>query len=98
MGDPAGIGPEVCLYLLANADIRDCIPVVFGDAAVLKRVAAETGLPFAAPVIAADAWPQSVTQASVLDLGQDDAATLVPGQVDARCGEAAYRFVMAAID
>ena len=37
MGDPAGVGPEVCLRLLQNAEIAQlCTPVVFGDAAVLE--------------------------------------------------------------
>jgi 4-hydroxythreonine-4-phosphate dehydrogenase len=97
MGDPAGIGPEVCLHLLANEEIAgECTPVVFGDAAVLKRVAAATGLRFDAPVLSN--WPQAVTRPSILDLRQIDAAAVVPGRVDARCGEAAYRYVMAAID
>ena len=31
MGDPAGVGPEICLRLLANADLaRECVPVIFG--------------------------------------------------------------------
>jgi 4-hydroxythreonine-4-phosphate dehydrogenase len=102
MGDPAGIGPEVCLHLLAESAIAtDCIPVVFGDAALLQRVATQTGLPFSAPVLSKDEWTTAsttLTQPSVLDLRCIDAATVVPGQVDASCGEAAYRYVMAAID
>ncbi|HYF35540.1 MAG TPA: 4-hydroxythreonine-4-phosphate dehydrogenase PdxA [Prosthecobacter sp.] len=96
MGDPSGIGPEVCLHLLANQDIaRECTPVIFGDAALLRRVAAETGLPFGAPVVGD---LQDVTAPSVLDLKQIDAASVIPGRVDARCGEAAYHYVIAAID
>jgi 4-hydroxythreonine-4-phosphate dehydrogenase len=96
MGDPAGIGPEVCLHLLANQEIaRECTPVVFGDAAVLRRVAASTGLPFDAPVVE---HLGAVTSPSVLDLHQIDATAVVPGKVAASCGEAAYRYVMAAID
>jgi hypothetical protein len=49
MGDPAGIGPEICLHLLNNAEVsRACAPVVFGDAEVLRRVAAATGISFSA--------------------------------------------------
>ena len=44
-GDPAGIGPEVCLHLLNNQEIaRICTPVVFGDLSVLKRASEESGL------------------------------------------------------
>ena len=39
MGDPAGVGPEVCLHLLADPAIaKECTPVVFGDAAILRRM------------------------------------------------------------
>ena len=41
MGDPAGIGPELCLRALANpAVLKTCTPVLFGDLEVLRRVAA----------------------------------------------------------
>ena len=37
MGDPAGVGPEICLDLLADSSIADrCTPIVFGDAEVLR--------------------------------------------------------------
>ena len=30
-GDPAGIGPEVCLKLLANPEVLEiCQPIIFG--------------------------------------------------------------------
>lgn len=50
MGDPAGIGPELCLRALREpALLSRCTPVVFGDAGVLSRVADCTGLP--APIV-----------------------------------------------
>src|ERR1019366_4604517 len=43
MGDPAGIGPEICLRALREpAVLAECIPVLFGDADVLKRVASSS--------------------------------------------------------
>jgi len=85
MGDPAGIGPEICLRLLANAELaRICTPVVFGDAGVLQRVAEKLALPF--------------DVSSIRDLAAIAAEEVIPGQIDARCGEAAYRYVVAAID
>ena len=37
MGDPAGVGPEICLQLLANEEVCQlATPVIFGDA--LDRV------------------------------------------------------------
>ena len=39
MGDPAGIGPEICLRALRDpAVLKRCVPVLFGDATVLARV------------------------------------------------------------
>ena len=46
MGDPAGVGPEICLDLLQNKQVADlCIPIVFGDSGVMKRCAEKTGRP-----------------------------------------------------
>ncbi len=40
MGDPAGIGPEVAVLAHGNADLfARCRPVVYGDAAILRRAA-----------------------------------------------------------
>jgi 4-phospho-D-threonate 3-dehydrogenase / 4-phospho-D-erythronate 3-dehydrogenase len=39
MGDPAGIGPELCLRALRDPAVRRrCVPVLFGDAGVLRRL------------------------------------------------------------
>ena len=39
MGDPAGIGPEICFHALRHGAVRaGCMPVLFGDPAVLSRV------------------------------------------------------------
>jgi 4-hydroxythreonine-4-phosphate dehydrogenase len=85
MGDPAGIGPELCLRLLAHAETSHAArPIVFGDVGVLRRVAEKLTLPF--------------DPHGVKDLAAIAAEDVIPGQVDARCGEAAYRYVIAAID
>ncbi len=45
IGDPSGIGPEIVLKAVADAELRAlCIPVVVGDAAELSRQARELGL------------------------------------------------------
>lgn len=102
MGDPAGVGPEICLRLLADPSLaHECAPVIFGDADVLRRVAAKLRLRFEAPVIAEADWPktaQAINSPAVLDLRCVDAAALMPGKVDARCGDAAFRYVIAAIE
>lgn len=102
MGDPAGIGPEICLRLLRNAEVASvCVPVVFGDAGVLRRVAAKIGVPLEAPVLTRSEWAEqhaNLNRAAVLDLGWVDADAVRPGQLSATCGEAAYQYVLAAID
>jgi len=96
LGDPAGIGPEICLHLLNDASLPShCVPVVFGDAGVLRRVAAQLKIPFIAPVVTEI---ESPTVPTVLDLKCVDAASIVPGRVDARCGDAAFRYVIASIE
>jgi 4-phospho-D-threonate 3-dehydrogenase / 4-phospho-D-erythronate 3-dehydrogenase len=97
MGDPAGIGPEICLRLLNERTIAEVsVPIVFGDAGVLRRVSAATGIPFDAPV--SEGRGDRTEVAHVLDLRAVDAAAVQPGRVDARCGEAAYQYVVAAIE
>ena len=102
MGDPAGIGPEICLQLLNQAEIAQiCAPVVFGDAGVLRRVAQLLRLPFNAPVLNRMEWSrdyQAVTGPAVLDLQCIEASSVVPGRMDARCGDAAFRYVIAGIE
>ena len=39
MGDPAGIGPEICLRALNEPSVLEqCVPVLFGDAGVIERM------------------------------------------------------------
>lgn len=96
MGDPAGIGPEICLHLLNNPTLAPSIvPIVFGDAEVLRRVAEKLGLPFTAAVVGS---PAVASGPAVLHLPHLHATEVAPGQVDARCGNAAFRYVLAAIE
>jgi 4-hydroxythreonine-4-phosphate dehydrogenase len=47
MGDPAGVGPELCLRALRDpAVLRQCVPVLFGDAGVLQRLDKTLGQSF----------------------------------------------------
>lgn len=102
MGDPAGVGPEVCLRLLANAELtRQCTPIVFGDAAVLRRAAEVARLPFTAPVIAAAEWEArlaEIAEPSVLDFNAISLEDFQPGAINAATGRAGYTYVDRAID
>lgn len=102
MGDPAGVGPELCLRLLHEPKVvAECTPIVFGDAGVLRRVAEATGLRLTAPIVNRRDWEHGWTeiqQPTVLDLQQINAAKVVPGRIDARCGAAAFGYIQASID
>ncbi len=82
MGDPAGIGPELCLRLFsAAAPTRDLDLTIFGSAQVLENVAAATGL---APT------------SRLRDFGP--LPKFDPGTISAGCGQAAYDYLAAAIE
>lgn len=102
MGDAAGVGPELCLHALASikkqADYR---PWVIGDAALLKRVAAEAGLPFEAEIVSTEALKANEELTGdhgvVVDVPGLPFSDVVPGIVQASCGEAAARYIECAV-
>jgi len=100
MGDPAGVGPELCLRLLAEPRVAaECVPVVFGDAGVLERAGRACGLGLARDVLSMDdflATFSSVDRACVVDLGLIEAGLVEPGKVSGQCGRAAFGYVDAA--
>jgi 4-phospho-D-threonate 3-dehydrogenase / 4-phospho-D-erythronate 3-dehydrogenase len=97
MGDPAGVGPEICLQLLANEEVcAIATPVVFGDARLLARCARQTGLPAPKRILSEIDWAEkcaSLDEPAVLDLFGFDAEDFMPGSVSAKTGAAGYRYV-----
>lgn len=91
MGDPAGVGPEVCLHLLHNAEVAElCVPVVFGDRVVLEQAAEQCGLAKPAKCVG------GLTEADgpcVLDLGAITTSDFQTGEVNAATGRAGYTYV-----
>jgi len=106
MGDPAGIGPEICLKTLRST----CQPrthdasagrpaLVFGDVNVLAELANASGLPLA---------PAAETLDQAIALAESTGSALLhipalkrnwtPGTVSAATGNASYRYITAAID
>jgi 4-hydroxythreonine-4-phosphate dehydrogenase len=101
MGDPAGVGPELALRLLADSQLaREVTPLVFGDWRILQRVASATQLPLPAWVISAAEWEAGETPEvpAVIDWQTLDAESVVPGLVTAETGRASYTYVERAID
>lgn len=98
MGDPAGVGPEICLRALADVELNnECQLIVFGDAGVLQRCAKATGLAAPKTVLRASDLSSSMSDACVIDLQCMDAEHLVIGEVSAACGQASFEYIEAAI-
>jgi len=102
MGDPAGVGPEICLQLLANEAVCEvATPVIFGDARLLSRCARQTNLPAPKRIISEIEWADkcsSIDGPAVLDLFGFDAEDFNPGTVSARTGAAGFRYVEKSIE
>ena len=97
MGDAAGVGPELCLRLLANKDLHDgAVPLVIGDSDVLIRVARELNLPFDAPQL--DQAPDFLGTPAIYDPpGTLAGNAVVPGKNQLICGRATVRYVEEAV-
>ncbi|MBT5709246.1 MAG: 4-hydroxythreonine-4-phosphate dehydrogenase PdxA [Verrucomicrobia bacterium] len=101
MGDPAGVGPEICLQALGNDDVLDqCIPVVFGDSEVLNRCAKHLDIAEPTKVISDKDLNQIALnkEPCVIDVHALNKAQFNPGQVDANTGGASYAYINRAID
>jgi 4-hydroxythreonine-4-phosphate dehydrogenase len=99
MGDAAGVGPEVIVKALAHAESRAlCRALVIGDAKRLERAAALCKLRLAVRAIAApeEARFEEGT-ADCIDLALI-APDLPFGRVSAAAGEAAYRYIVRAVE
>jgi len=98
MGDPAGVGPELCLRLLEDpAACAVADPLLIGDAAVLKRCADQLGLKFPKQVLRGP-LPAPGHGPALWDQPVFDAQDFRPGLVSAHSGRAAYHYITTAID
>ena len=100
MGDPAGIGPEICLLALGEPSVRKrCVPVLFGDAGVIARVLGKGALPPGVQMVSLADWKKlkRPKQALVVDCAAVDAKTVHPGKISAVCGRAGYKYIEQAI-
>ncbi len=96
MGDPAGIGPEICLKLLGNTELAtQCIVIVFGDRVVMEQAADQCGLPKPKKYIRGLAEADT---SCVLDIGAIALDQFEIGTVNAATGRAGYAYVENAIN
>ncbi len=100
MGDPAGIGPEICVKTLAEPAVyQRCRPLVVGDAKTLAKAAEwfTPGLKInpVRSVSDAEFIPGTI---DVYDLGNVDIQELKAGEVSAMAGNAAFGAVHKVIE
>ena len=98
MGDAAGIGPEITVRSLADAKTASwCIPVVLGDAGVLRKAMQVAGVTAPLRTIAspaeAEGRPGTI---EVVDSACIDIATHRWGEIDKGYGEAAVQWTKTA--
>ena len=101
MGDPAGVGPEICMRALNSPEVSaHCVPAVFGDAEVLRRCAAHLGWNLSAPVVSLGEFASMdrCRQAVVVNVPALEHKAFQPGQANANTGAAGYAFVQRGID
>ncbi len=100
MGDPAGVGPEiVCKAIARSGGKTPSRLVIVGTRSVLERAAGWVG----ASIAWEDYQPETagLTRAGVtelLDVPVRGVEACPPGRLDPVCGEAAYRYIEAAIE
>ena len=100
IGDPAGIGPEICASAVLNpAVLAVARPVIVGDASVVDRARAYVGAtaPVRAIANVADARFDGAT-INVFDLKNVRVDELTLGAVSAMAGNAAFEAVRKVID
>lgn len=100
MGDPAGIGPEICASALVHdRTLAVARPIIIGDAGVIDR--ARTYVNVDAMVHAIGSPGEAKFERgmlNVLDLRNVDVAKLQLGKVSAMAGNAAFEAVRKAIE
>ncbi len=96
MGDPAGVGPEICLRLLQNEKVSQiCTPIIFGCASVLEQSAAQCNLANPKQIING---LSEATAPCVLNIGGIDPCEFTTGKISAATGRASFTYIEDAIN
>jgi 4-hydroxythreonine-4-phosphate dehydrogenase len=99
MGDPGGIGPEICLRLLNDPGIaRACRLSVFGSVPILAKVSQSTGIRFETPSVPAGESTEriAVRGHTIVDCGSG-LSGIRPGRPSPAGGRMAAKAVRAAV-
>ncbi len=101
MGDPNGVGPEICLKLLQSKSFgKGRIPILIGDPTVLEKARQMTGVKKNIVVIqslvdADKVWPKGIP---VYSAGISFSEKVQPGKVTKACGVASIGYVRRAVE
>lgn len=99
-GDPAGVGPEICLKAIADSSVQSiCHPLLLGDLTVFSEVARRLSLPLPQTLIPFEnrAEITQTDQAAIWDFQSIALADFPAKQVNARTGESSFRYFSEAI-
>ena len=97
-GDPAGIGPEICLKAIAVPAVLDCCrPVIIGDRSVLEQFASHLDLGLPETVYSEIEVLDSGDGPVLIDCGITD-EKIEPGKPTRLAGEASYKYLEVAIE
>ncbi|MBA18891.1 MAG: 4-hydroxythreonine-4-phosphate dehydrogenase PdxA [Verrucomicrobiales bacterium] len=96
MGDPAGVGPEICLRLLQNKDIaKICTPIIFGCSSALDQTAKKCNLDRPERIITG---LSEADRPCVLNISEVELNDFKIGITNAKTGQAAYSYIEDAIN
>lgn len=101
MGDPAGIGPELCLSICRDPAVRRiAVPVVFGSHGLLAKVARMAGLPAPSAAMPLSEWRRHpvATAPMIVEVPAPALTAVRPGRVQRAAGVAARRYVETAVE
>lgn len=97
IGDPAGVGPEVCVKAIASGELAGlCEPLLIGDLGVVRRAAAVGGVTL--PIERINSIKEFVPGSKairVLDTGGFDVAACPFGKASAASGQAVLDWIQA---
>ena len=99
IGDPAGIGPEICVKALSHSHIYEkAIPVIYTDRAILEKALELTRKEFALNAISnAGSARGNFGTLDFIDTGFLKGGECKYGEVNAISGEASFQYVVSAI-
>ena len=99
MGDPAGIGPEVVLKAVAEAEVRAvCQPIIIGDAQLLAHHARTLNLQCGYEIVRRDETPPLHSTAPLIFHLNNIQGHVEPGIESADAGRAAGEYIEAAVE